>query len=445
MLQRAVYAVTVGLFLFGAGGVPSVAGKDGEVAPGEVPQGLFNYVAREDKAFRWELKERQPHESGAIYDVALTSQEWQGIPWQHALQIYEPAQVRYPRHVLLFVTGGSNGGRPGNGDRQRGLALAQLCSARVAVIHQVPNQPLLGDRKEDDLITETWLRYLETGDENWPLLFPMVKSAVRAMDAVQALAEQHWNSKVESFVITGASKRGWTSWLTPVADKRIVATAPIVIDVLNFRPQMQYQLDTWGKYSEQIADYTSKGLVKPGDETPREMQLRLMMDPYTYRQQLTLPKLMVNGTNDRYWVVDAMKHYWHDLPGPKYVLQVPNAGHSLEGGHELALSTIAAFFQHNASNTSLPQVSWERSFEDGAIVLRAACQPLPEAARLWVARSDTKDFREAKWESQPLQTASETYAAELPKPTVGHIAHYAEFQFQIHGVPYSLCTIIQRD
>ncbi len=313
------------------------------------------------------------------------------------------------------------------------------------MLYQVPNQPLLDNRKEDDLITETWLRYLKTGDETWPLLFPMVKSAVKAMDALQEFSEDHLQKRVKSFVITGASKRGWTSWLTPVVDQRVVGTAPIVIDVLNFLAQTKHQKETWGKYSEQIIDYTSKGLVKTSaeEESPRERQLRVMMDPYTYRKRLTLPKLMIVGTNDRYWVVDAMSLYWDDLEGPKYVLEVPNAGHDLGEGRNHALNTLSIFFRHVATGKPLPTLQWKSEEKDGMLNLQLQSEPVPVGVKLWKAETVGQDFREAQWVSEPLTIKNPHTQASIPLPNGGrHIAVFGEMEFKYGERSYSLTTLV---
>jgi len=415
------------------------------VANPNVPTALRDYIERPEDVYAWKLSASHQLGTNTIHEIDLTSQTWQGIIWKHNLFVYEPKVMRHPDHVLLFITGGKNGRSPSLGERAMGLRLADITGARVAMLHQVPNQPLLEGRSEDDLITETWLRYLKTGDATWPLLFPMAKSAVKAMDAIEEVATEKWDTKIAGFVVTGASKRGWTSWLTPVVDKRVIGTAPMVIDVLNFRPQMKHQLDSWGKYSEQIVDYSSKGLINTGEESPREAQLRVMMDPYTYRQQLTLPKLLINGTNDRYWVVDAMRHYWDDLVGPKYVLQVPNAGHSLEGGRESALATVAAFFQYTATGKALPELNWEFGEGPEGLSCKVVSSVKPTNARLWVAHSNTTDFREAKWESQPLSENGGAFEKTLASPKDGHLARYGELQFNVNGIPFSLCTLIRRD
>ena len=95
----------------------------------------------------------------------------------------------------------------------------------------------------------------------------MTKSAVRAMDASQEAMKKEWGLDVETFTVTGASKRGWTTWLTGAVDDRAVAIAPMVIDMLNMSPHTKLQKTSFGgKSSEQIDDY--KGLDEQID-TPR--------------------------------------------------------------------------------------------------------------------------------------------------------------------------------
>lgn len=411
----------------------------------ELPTQLQDYVSAQDDAFAWRIRATNERDGCLVYDIDLTSQVWQGITWKHAMSAFVPDEVRHTDTVLLFITGGSNGGRPRDEDLATGAKLATLAQMPVAFLHQVPNQPLLGNRVEDDLISETFLRYLDTKDPKWPLLFPMVKSAVRAMDAIEEIAQQEHGVEIEQFVVTGGSKRGWTTWLSAVADERVAGIAPIVIDTLNFRPQMKHQMDTWGQYSEQIADYTSKGLVDVMEKKP-EIPLWRWVDPYTYRSKLSLPKLLINGTNDRYWVIDALNLYWDDLVGEKHVFYVPNAGHGLDDGREAALTTLAVFAQHVAEGKSLPNMIWQHDDEGDRMRLMVHSKPAPESVRLWVAKSDDKDFRPDRWESREVTANGDgAYVVHVDKPAAGHVAFFAEATYEFGPVKYNLSTQIRQE
>jgi PhoPQ-activated pathogenicity-related protein len=416
-----------------------------EQSAGDVPTALQDYVAAKDESFAWKILSTDRSDGFLVYDIELTSQIWQEITWKHALTAFVPPNLQHRDVVLLFIMGGSTGKRPGSDDLAMGRKLAMAAQMPVAFLYQVPNQPLLGNRKEDDLISETFLRYLETKDAKWPLLFPMVKSAVRAMDAVQQVAQQEHSVKINRFVVTGGSKRGWTTWLSAVADDRVAGIAPIVIDTLNFPAQMKHQKETWGTYSEQIADYTLKGLVDVMQKQP-EIPLWRWVDPYTYRSRLTLPKLLINGTNDRYWVIDATNIYWNDLQGEKHVLYVPNAGHSLDGGKDGAMTTLAVFAQNVAMQTSLPQLSWKHDDDAEGMRLAVNSNPAPQSVRLWIARSDDKDFRPDHWDATKLKPNSEgAFVGHVAKPVSGHVAFFAEARYAHGDVEYALSTQIRQE
>jgi PhoPQ-activated pathogenicity-related protein len=407
--------------------------------PNPVSAGLDEYVKAADPAFAWKQVGTEKTAAGTITSIRLTSQVWHDITWSHDLRIYEPTEILYPDAVLLFVTGGSHTSVASPNDHKMGFTLAELCGARVAVLPQVPNQPLLGDKTEDELIAETFVRYLQSKDESWPLLFPMVKSVVRAMDAVQAWAKTEGKSEIKRFIVTGGSKRGWTTWLTGASDDRVVAIAPMVIVMLNLGKQGANSLKVWGQYSEQIQDYVERGLMEK-TATPTGTQLWKMVDPYTYRDRLTMPKLLINGSNDRYWTLDALDLYWDGLKGPKYLIEVPNAGHNLEPHRDWALTGVGAFFRSIISNRPLPKIEWD--FTGGAASeakLTIQSTPAPKSARLWTTTSSTRDFRESKWESKELVPA-ETISAKIPSASEPHQAIYGELEFEIDGIPYHLTT-----
>ena len=159
----------------------------------------------------------------------------------------------------------------------------------MAIVWQVPNQPLYDDLTEDALISFTLHNFREDGDFTWPLLFPMTKTAIRAMDAIQAFSKENLKQDVNKFVVAGGSKRGWTTWLTGAHDNRVAAIAPMVIDVLNMPVSLEYQLEVWDDYSVQIEDYV-KLEIPQQVHTEQGNQITKMIDPYSYRKKVIITK-----------------------------------------------------------------------------------------------------------------------------------------------------------
>src|SRR5947207_15701648 len=87
----------------------------------------------------------------------------------------------------------------------------------------------------------------------------MTKSVVRAMDAVTSFCAgaEGGKIKIDGFVVTGASKRGWTTWTTAAVDKRVVAIIPIVIDTLNVQQSAKHHFEAYGFWAPAIKDYTN--------------------------------------------------------------------------------------------------------------------------------------------------------------------------------------------
>jgi PhoPQ-activated pathogenicity-related protein len=413
------------------------------VAP--VRADLPGYVAKADASFRWELKGKVDSPLGTIYDLHLSSQTWQGIAWEHGLQVHVPLGVTPTATMFLW----NQGGKPSTASAAFGLALAAKINAPVAFLFGIPNQPLLDGKREDALIAETFVRYLETKDEDWPLLFPMVKSLVRAMDVLQAFTLKEWKQPTTGFVVAGASKRGWTTWLTAAIDHRVTAIVPLVIDTLNMPEQLPHQLKSFGRYSEQIADYTARGLV-PLPDGDAARKLWRMTDPFSYRESLNLPKFIINGANDPYWTIDALNFYWDGLKGDKWVCYVPNAGHNLEQrsadakvDRSWAVDSLAAFGWSQVHGQPLPRMKWKHDEVEGRFRATVDCSAPPAAARVWVADAPTRDFRKEKWVERSAETAGNKVVGTIDRPASGFRAFFVEVDYVVGGLSCRFSTQVR--
>lgn len=397
---------------------------------------LFSYVKAPDPAYTWARESETPAPGGGVITkVNLTSQVWQGIPWQHVLWICRPAQLRPGTAALLVITGGS--GRNLNTEYALLANMANAAGIPVAVLFGIPNQPLYGGKTEDALIAHTFIEFLRTGDKTWPLLYPMTKSAVRAMDTIQQIAEQEWHTPVRRFVVTGASKRGWTTWLTGAVDSRVAGIAPMVYDNLNLAAQMRQQLAMYGRYSEQIGDYLEGDLLGKL-ATPAGNVLADMVDPYVFRQRLRMPKLIINGSNDRYWTLESANLYFRDLLGENRILYVPNAGHGL-GNYTDVVSSVLALTRACSEGKRLPRFAWDCRESDAGLTLTLRPEA-PLAVRVWTATSPTTDFRDAQWSATLLTATRGRYAFALPRPAEGYAAVFAEARVRYGEFEFPLCT-----
>ena len=371
---------------------------------------LPDYITRPDPNFGWTERSSGKIGPTSYVELILTSQEWRGITWKHQLYVVRPSSLkRNAKHAMLVIAGSSWSPEFEDPTAQPKLPskaplyaqLAEKLRAPIAVLLQVPFQPLFDELTEDWLIAYTFDQYFKTGETDWPLLLPMVKSSVRAMDAVQAYTKSKWDLNVQTFTVTGASKRGWTTWLTGAVDPRATAIAPMVIDVLNMGRQMEHAKATWGAPSEKVEPYTKRGLLERLT-SPEGRRLLAIVDPYSYRDRLKQPKLIINGTNDEYWVADAANLYWNDLPGEKYLLYVPNNGHGLPD-HERVTGATLALHQHQAGTLSLPKFKWTLTERANDFTLTATTDPWTRMMRVWTTTSPTADLRTAVWSAQDLK------------------------------------------
>ncbi|MES2467550.1 MAG: PhoPQ-activated pathogenicity-related family protein [Verrucomicrobiota bacterium] len=358
---------------------------------------LDDYVQKPDAAYAWKTEKVMEGNPSTTSIIKLTSQSWRTEQevnrpaWDHWMVVVKPAKLR-SKKAFLMISGGSTDSEAPKGPSNIISQIASATGSIVVELKMIPNQSLIfhGDgqpRKEDDLIGYAWDQFLQTGDATWLPRLPMVKSVVRAMDCLQEWSEKE-GSKIEKFVVAGASKRGWTTWMTGIADQRVEAILPLVIDVLNTEASMRHHAETYGFWTEAVGEYYQHNILQRPDH-PRIHDLYRIEDPYFYRNRLTMPKYIVNGSGDQFFCPTSSQFYYDDLPGEKLLRYIPNADHGLKTPD--AVTSLIAYYQMILDHRPRPKLTW--TFEtDGSI--RAKSDLAPQQVLLWQATNpQARDFR----------------------------------------------------
>ena len=186
----------------------------------------------------------------------MTSQRWLTDAdttrslWWHYLVVIKPSNYdeEHSRNGTLWITDGKNTDDIPTRTNYNILICSELAMGTGLItgcLFQIPNQRMVFaddpeqlSRQEDAIIAYTWDHFLKyPNDSEWLLRFPMTKASLRAMDTITEFSYQTLGIKnLDYYLVTGASKRGWTAWDVGAVDQtgRVQAIAPVVLDAINF-------------------------------------------------------------------------------------------------------------------------------------------------------------------------------------------------------------------
>jgi len=394
------------------------------------------------------------------YILDLVSQTWlndQNVRpsvWKHWLEVCVPDIFSGTRQSGIYVDGGGNSPNPPTNQDLNAAILAATTNSVVSRLPQIPNEPCYFAsegfnvrRSEDAIIAYTWEHFLQDSTHNasWLVRLPMVKAVVRAMDAIQDFLPKIGIPKPEKFIIAGASKRGWTTWLTPAVDTRVNGIVPMVMPILNMQNCINQMWRSLGLWTFAFKDYMDLD-VMAFLNSPDFQLMADVIDPVVYMPYLEpIPKYMVFSTGDEFFLPDNARNFYNDIKGEFNLRMVPNTEHSLAPFDELVVNNIGTFFLYVINNQTIPNLTETIVYSNTTASITVKPSSRPTQAKLWQATTlsaSRRDFRfftcgsincfqPVIWfESDLTPNADGSYTASVSAPLAGWTGFLIELSYQ---------------
>ena len=369
---------------------------------------MSDYIESTKNEFSYDIQEVIYEENWTGYHIKMISGEWldskkvDQVEWWHYVDIIIPKQTTSSTGIM-FIDGGEKSEDYFRLDAQS-IRNAIKTEAVIVNVSNIPFQPLnflsseQDSFEEDDLIAFAWNKFLKQGakqkDVEWLPRFPMTRAIVRAMDLAQEIILQN-DIVVKDFVVSGASKRGWTAWTTAAVDSRVKAVVPMVIDMLNLVPSFENHYRSYGEFSPAVQEYVNYN-IQDWLGTEEFKVLMSYIEPFSFIDKFTMPKYIINAGSDEFFSTDSWRFYYDKLPGEKIIRYVPNKNHSLDGRY--LTEDLVSYFYRVINDIEIPSLSWNLS--DNKLIAELDYDGDYDVS-VWTAKNDNgRDFR--LWEEGEL-------------------------------------------
>ena len=401
---------------------------------------MSDYIESTKNEFSYDIQEVIYEENWTGYHIKMISGEWldskkvDQVEWWHYVDIIIPKQTTSSTGIM-FIDGGEKSEDYFRLDAQS-IRNAIKTEAVIVNVSNIPFQPLnflsseQDSFEEDDLIAFAWSKFLKQGakqkDVEWLPRFPMTRAIVRAMDLAQEIVLQN-DIVVKDFVVSGASKRGWTAWTTAAVDSRVKAVVPMVIDMLNLVPSFENHYRSYGEFSPAVQEYVNYN-IQDWLGTEEFKVLMSYIEPFSFIDKFTMPKYIINAGSDEFFSTDSWRFYYDKLPGEKIIRYVPNKNHSLDGRY--LTEDLVSYFYRVINDIEIPSLSWNLS--DNKLIAELDYDGEYDVS-VWTAKNDNgRDFR--LWEEGELweetsigKLANNKYELNVSSNLKGYKATMIEF------------------
>ncbi len=304
-------------------------------------------------------------------------------------------------------------------------------------------------RNEDDSVSRSWRLFLDNPSQRQllPLHVPM---ATTISQTIRLAKTELQGLGITQFIVTGASKRGWSSWLTAISDPNVVAVVPMVSDVLNTQQIMQHMYQTYGgNWPIAFQDYYNQNLdtLRTSANFTKLMKIE---DPLQYlgtRYQtgLSIPKYIINASGDDFFIPDNTRYFYDQLPGEKSLRIAPNTDHA--GIINFAQQSLITFVNRIQNGTALPVLTttYTGAVNNKQMTINFSEKP-SQVVRWTATNTASRDFRYAcgiRYVSSPLPlSGANTVTISLANTNPGWQASFIEATFSDGYVATSQVNIV---